>query len=146
MPYMLEYFIDGGYDAGGLGHPALQSACNQLGIAGDKIELGDWPAARTALHNSGYFLNIFGEYLLADSWPSIGLRGHWRDALYWINNAWPTEYKLTMSDVLDVMTQANPVELEYFIGLVDAYRIALWDKPYPVEFYRALGEGFKEWG
>ncbi len=50
---------------------------------------------------------------------------------------------LTMSDIINTMLSASYEELEYFIGIVDAYRVALWDKPFNEDFYRALAEGFK---
>ena len=37
-----------------------------------------------------------------------------------------------MDSLLSAMVAATPDQLQYFIGLVDAYRQSLWDKPFNV--------------
>ncbi len=58
----------------------------------------------------------------------------------------PTPYTLSMADILNTMLTADPYQVEYFVGLMDAYRLSIWDKPFNQEFFNALGEGFKQWG
>jgi len=58
-----------------------------------------------------------------------------------------TEYsagngEVTMDAVLTAMITADFDELRKFIGLVDAYRVALWNEPFNAEFYAALARGF----
>ena len=54
-------------------------------------------------------------------------------------------YDLTMGDILSTMLSAEPDEVEYFVGLVDAYRQSIWNKPFNSEFFAALARGFEEW-
>ena len=54
-------------------------------------------------------------------------------------------YDLTMGDMLSTMLGATPSEVTYFVGLVDAYRQAIWNKPFNAEFFAALSRGFMEW-
>jgi len=54
-------------------------------------------------------------------------------------------YELTMSAIINTMLTANPMELEYFVGIVDAYRQSIWNKPFNSELFAALARGFEEW-
>ena len=54
-------------------------------------------------------------------------------------------YTLTMADLINSMLVATPYEVNYFVGLVDAYRQAIWNKPFNAEFFAALSRGFMEW-
>lgn len=62
------------------------------------------------------------------------------------NKACPFDGEVTigMDDILSAMITATDEEYQYFIGLVDAYRVALWNKPFNAEFYAALARGFAE--
>ncbi len=50
---------------------------------------------------------------------------------------------LTMADIITAMHTASNEELKTFIGLVDAYRISLWNKPFESDFYAAIARGFE---
>lgn len=50
-----------------------------------------------------------------------------------------------MASILTAMMSAKFEELQEFIGIVDAYRIALWNAPFNAEFYGALARGFIKW-
>jgi len=52
---------------------------------------------------------------------------------------------LTMDDILSIMVTAEPEQIEYFVGLVDAYRQSIWNKPFNSEFFGALARGFEQW-
>ena len=54
-------------------------------------------------------------------------------------------FTLTMADLINVMLVATPYEVNYFVGLVDAYRQSIWNKPFNAEFFAALAQGFMEW-
>lgn len=54
-------------------------------------------------------------------------------------------YELTMADILSTMLSADPTQVEYFVGLVDAYRQSIWNRPFNQEFFAALAQGFMEW-
>ena len=47
-----------------------------------------------------------------------------------------------MDGILSAMLTAKLEQIEYFIGLVDAYRVSLWNRPFNAEFYAALARGF----
>jgi len=65
------------------------------------------------------------------------------NTLQWINNNWPADgVGVDMDAILSAMAAAEPSEVTYFIGLVDAYRSALWDKPFNSDFFAALARGF----
>lgn len=67
------------------------------------------------------------------------------DAFEWIGNNLPETSEFDMAVLLSTMLAATPYQLEYFIGLVDAYRQSLWNKPFNAEFFGALAKGFEQW-
>ena len=123
------------------------SACEQIQWYYDQ--------AQTALTASQYKVAI--QYL-------INARSHIINALQWnttykagespsyavsycldwlYDNIGPAE--ITMAAILNAMLIASPYEVNYFVGLVDAYRQSIWNKPFNKEFYAALARGFMEW-
>jgi hypothetical protein len=50
-----------------------------------------------------------------------------------------------MDTLLSAMTTAKYDQLKKFIGLVDAYRVAVWDAPYNEDFYASLARGWIQW-
>lgn len=58
-----------------------------------------------------------------------------------ITEAPPAEF--TMDDILTAMISADAAQLMTFIGVVDAYRVSLWNEPFNAEFYAALARGFQ---
>ncbi len=50
--------------------------------------------------------------------------------------------EVTMGGILSAMITATFGDLQTFVGLVDAYRVALWNEPFNAEFYAALARGF----
>jgi len=53
---------------------------------------------------------------------------------------------VTMASILTAMLAATPEEITQFMGITQAYKVAVWDAPYNEEFYAALARGFKQWG
>lgn len=51
---------------------------------------------------------------------------------------------VTMDSILSAMISADYQQLQKFVGLVDAYRMAIWNQPFNAEFYAALARGFME--
>jgi hypothetical protein len=47
-----------------------------------------------------------------------------------------------MDAILNAMLDATPSQYTKFIGIVDAYRVALWNAPFNADFYAALAQGF----
>ena len=53
---------------------------------------------------------------------------------------------ITMDDILNEMMSATPEQITKFMGITQAYKVAVWDAPFNEEFYAALARGFKVWG
>ena len=53
--------------------------------------------------------------------------------------------EVNMASIINAMLTADPEQVKYFVGLVDAYRQSLWNKPFNSEFYAALARGFEQW-
>ncbi|GAI68032.1 unnamed protein product [marine sediment metagenome] len=49
---------------------------------------------------------------------------------------------VTMSAILSAMIAADFDDFQSFVGIVDGYRAALWNKPFNAEYYAALARGF----
>lgn len=65
------------------------------------------------------------------------------NTLQWINDNWPdVDGEVTMDAILTAMISAEFTELRAFIGIEDAYRVALWNEPFNAEYYAALARGF----
>ncbi len=62
--------------------------------------------------------------------------------IWWYLENCVSGYDLTMDDMISVMLAATEEEYSYFIGVIDAYRVGLWNKPFESEFYAALARGF----
>lgn len=48
-----------------------------------------------------------------------------------------------MASIIQAMLVAEPNEIDYFIGLNDAFKQSIWNKPFNKEFYAALARGFE---
>lgn len=74
-------------------------------------------------------------------------RGKLIDVFNWINANWPTNGngEVTMDAIINAMLKADFNQLQKFIGIVDAYRVALWNAPFNAEMYAALARGFQTW-
>jgi hypothetical protein len=66
-------------------------------------------------------------------------------ACMWFANLNPPGGAVTMSAINSAMLTASFAELQNFIGIEDAYRVALWNAPFNAEFYAALARGFQKW-
>lgn len=108
---------------------------------GDAILANNWLAAKSMCYNAGDTVGLF----LGHWWSSTGTTTHRyiRDMFNKINTDWPTGGTVTMSAMLNAMLLAKYDELQYFIGLEDAFRSAIWDQPFNADFYAALARGFR---
>lgn len=50
-----------------------------------------------------------------------------------------------MDAILNAMLSASFTQLQKFIGIIDAYRVAIWNAPFNAEWYAALARGFEKW-
>lgn len=74
-----------------------------------------------------------------DTWQD----SHLYEAIYWAGMG-AGGGEVTMDAILTAMLSAEYRELQQFVGIVDAYRVALWDTWFNTEFYAALARGFKQ--
>lgn len=51
-----------------------------------------------------------------------------------------------MDQILTAMMGATAEQITEFMGITQAYKVAVWDAPFNEEFYAALARGFKTWG
>lgn len=71
-----------------------------------------------------------------DFWPDYAIA-------WWMENC---AGGANMDDILTAMLSATHEELTKFMGITQAYKVAVWDTPFNEEFYAALARGFKTWG
>ena len=55
------------------------------------------------------------------------------------------EFDLTMTKIISAMILSIPAEIEFYIGLNDAFRQSLWDKPFNQSFFAELARAYREW-
>ena len=67
--------------------------------------------------------------------------------LDWMEKAQDEQFNgvMSMDDILNAMLSADNDQLTKFIGIVDAYRMSIWNQSFNVEFYAALARGFAIW-
>lgn len=123
---------------------------------------------RLYLDNLGASFNSLGDDLISEGNPLSGAEAYtcsdnvnwiefyWYNVansytdrltqcLEWIDDNWPAGAPtVDMDAILVAMLAAEPDEVTYFIGLVDAYRAALWEQPFNAEFYAGLARGFMQ--
>lgn len=56
------------------------------------------------------------------------------------------EAEFNMGILLSTMLTAEPSQIQGFVGITDAYRQSIWNKPFNKEFFAALARGFEQWG
>lgn len=146
MPDALKDLIDAGYNDGASAGTALLNARTHILNASIYVGQEDWSNAQIEFAAASDDFGYVFRYLIQDDMWYKGLRRDWRDALYWINDNWPIDgpAEVTMSAILSAMVTATGDELKYFIGLVDAYRSSLWEKPFNAEYFAALARGFMQ--
>ena len=81
----------------------------------------------------------------SSSWPYYQILNLLRlDFEYTYQNT--TDLPLAMPQIINAMLTATFDQLTSFIGIEDAYRVALWNAPFNANFYGALARGFSTWG
>lgn len=126
-----------------------------MGYAGDQLGYADNDRAiaysynvvddyKNAILHITYALTELitaGQYTILENYPSAGEF----PIPYYMENCLGGSYELSMDDIINTMLVADPDEVQYFIGLVDAYRQSIWNRPFNKEFFAALARGFMEW-
>jgi len=111
---------------------------------GNQIVAQNWAEAQNVCTLMG---DYYGSYVTAQLCLSTGIKGKTHQSLNWIDDNWtgggPAE--VTMDSMLTAMLGAEFDELQKFVGLVDAFRVAIWNAPFNADFYAALARGFIKW-
>lgn len=109
-------------------------------FAGDGLWLNAFSSCNSVI-NFIKQIHLLHLDMLQSNWRN----NHFFSSIYWawleVPDAEP--YELTMDDILSVMVTAEPEQVNYFVGLVDAYRQSIWNKPFNEEFFAALARGFE---
>lgn len=128
-------------------YSAWQGTLSQIKTYRDQMwaaaQVEDWLTAfGKAASCIDYFKNI--HYLEFDIIESAPDRGHFYESIYWAAQS-GNGAGVDMAAIINAMLEATPYQIEYFIGIVDAYRQSIWNRPFNREFYAALARGFEEW-
>ena len=65
------------------------------------------------------------------------------ECLYWASQEGGNG--IDMDTILSTMLSASFNQLQKFIGIEDAYRVAIWNAPFNANFYASLARGFQKW-
>lgn len=108
--------------------------------------------ARTEYYAENYNLAIWyviqGQIGLFDIVKYLlGYATNWNDYSYLTPEMFkrlqpPEPTAVSMSSIIMAMYEATPQELTSFIGLVDAFRQTIWNKPFPKEYFAEIARGF----
>lgn len=130
----------------GLGMSDWIEARANLYDAGFNIGNNDWTGAKNKLIAAGDSIVNAATHWGQDNHFNEGVRVQLVDALTLINDNWPSGSSVDMDSILSAMTTASFEQLTSFMGLTQAYKVAVWDAPFFEEYYAALARGFKTWG
>ena len=107
-----------------------------------QCEAESWAGLALAFGNmSVHLLNIRSWFM----GETRSIRNVMTDAIGYIDDNIGDGAEVTMDSILTAMLGAEFDELQKFVGLVDAYRVALWNAPFNADFYAALARGFATW-
>jgi len=118
----------------------LDRTASHLNNAGGLLRAHLYDNAGQALGDAAQDLSTFSDKLSQDNASSLY---NTRQGFILIQDNWGGEINMGM--ILTAMYEATNDELLNFIGLVDAYRQSLWNKPFNAEFFAAIARGFEEW-
>jgi len=122
----------------------LNWAKTHLKNASTHIANQEWVLARVDFDHCADAIASAGFYGFYTNFATNTLVTQWRDALYWLDDNWPTN-GVTMDAILSAMLTASSEQLTTWMGITDAYKVAVWDAPFNAEYYAALARGFKTW-
>jgi len=119
----------------------LISAKSHLKNASTHIANQEWVLARVDFDHCADSLGSAAFAAFYTNFASNTFVTQWRDALYWLDDNWPSN-GVTMDAILTAMATASFDELRTFMGVTDAYKAAVWNAPFNAEYYAALARGF----
>lgn len=114
---------------------------NDLLDAATQCDYKNWAGLAQDLRNmSVHWLEMKNRFTLG----AANLRTTTYNAMHWIDLTWGAG-AVTMDSILTAMLGSSFDQLQKFIGIEDAYRVALWNAPFNADFYAALARGFQKW-
>lgn len=113
------------------------------GQIGALVDAENWRGAILKCRSVMYSLLANWDYFIDDEHGTI-YQNAFNDCSYWNNHAIAAA-EVDMSAIILAMLSANPEQVEYFVGLVDAYRQSIWNRPFDKEFFATLARGFMLW-
>lgn len=142
MPVELQNLIDAWYPHYGYCKADMYNCGGDIYDLGNYIGFEDWVNAEAECDEIGWKLQQASIHIHSSS-TQESISHKMYNCLSWINDNWPAGGgEVTMDAILSAMVTATFEQLQYFIGLVDAYRVAVWNEPFNAEFYSALARGF----
>lgn len=143
MPATLNTYINNTLTRYNSWFSLVDDIYNALYTAGAALIADGHNAAGAALNSAASNMQTQSQYTL--SWD--GTSQYWIiRALQWINTNWPSGAgALAMGDILTAMLTATFDELQSFVGITEAYHVAIWNAPFNAEYYGALARGFAKW-
>lgn len=128
---------------------AMNGVAAYLDYVGDHLLSGDVTGAGTnAKAAAAQMYNLYQAFGTNVSSPTnfLSRLAAWTSYVAFNFEADVEPYELTMDDLLNTMLGASFENLTQFMGITEAYKVAVWDAPFNEEFYAALARGFRQWG
>lgn len=138
----LRDLVDAGVTHAATARTKMLWAKTHLKNAATHIAAQEWVLARADFDSCAESLGDAAGSAWYTNWHSESLVAQWRDALYWIDDNWPNG-EVTMDAMLNAMLNATRSQLTEWMGITDAYKVAVWDEWFNAEHYAALARGFK---
>jgi len=119
----------------------LNDVALELWWAGQELRFGvakNKPAGLRLQNASGYLYDF-----IWNAYRSGGLHYSIHQAFELVRDNWPEDPSppFNMGLLLSTMLEAEPSQIQGFVGITDAYRQSIWNKPFHKEFFAALAGG-----
>ena len=78
------------------------------------------------------------------TWPTWDTSNFY-ESIYWANKDASADYELTLFKMVNAMLDGLPPEIELFVGITDAYRQSIWNRPFNQQLFANLARSFETW-
>jgi len=143
MPAALDILINDYAVAHGYFYSDWYNMRAHIQNLGDLIEAEDWVSCNTSCESIETWLWNAIQHIQGGT-PN--LRTEMTQMMTWVSDNWPTVEPpppLTMHAILEAMYDATPLEYQYFICYVDAYRANMWNLPFYESWHGDLVRHFR---
>lgn len=142
MPAQLATYISDWATAYSQAYTNFQNAANcWIGLA-NVFNAHGWT---DGYNNCLVYYNTFHTAAQSFMGGTNQIRAAMANAMYWINTNWSSGGSVTMDAILTAMLSASFENLTEFMGILEAYKMAVWNAPFNAEYYAALARGFVKW-